>query len=700
MDKELIFKLPLLPHWCITDLRPALYDVESATAIGQTTRIYGAMQKLIESYNLWIDDVNKTITDFNNETNQDIECFKRAITELCNNYIGTMDMKIEHQDRQIEETIVYMKENIYITVKSIIDEMKESGELDEAILSSFESVDTKVSELETLLNGEVEKIFSLQQDNILNKQEISTNKQNIEALKNKVNTLYFDNVVAMKNSTTLNSGDTVQTLGYYEVNDGGAALYKIRDQKANDVEDGLIHILNKGLVAELIIESITNPKMFGAIGDGVNDDTEFIQTCLNNSNNIIFKNEIYKVNTLEITNNKHINFNNCTLITESSTERKYLLKINGNNNNLENLFIETEANKPLNYSNIDNNVFSSNVFALFIKGSNNKINNITSNKCFSTIYFNDGESQEECKNNIITNIKSNQSQVGLYTTNVNNSIFENIELNMSENMNLYCHGMYIQKNTRDCKFNNITINCESNAQYGGIDIHNNDNIEYGAENLIFSNCRINGNYDRIIRISNAKQIYFNNLITDCLKSKNNYLLSLENANENIKFNNSILNFTNVIVYNSNTSQNSQVEFNNCEISSAPKNLGMIRDLCNIIFRDCKIKVELTNRGMVYICSNNLLNVVFDNCYIESNSTKSLFYSELNISEETMVIIMNSYIKSKNQSLLVLNYQVGEEIGEYKLINNILDGDEIQYIAKYLTNSSLPTNVNSINNNII
>lgn len=72
----------------------------------------------------------------------------------------------------------------------------------------------------------------------------------------------YENVASMKADNTLAEGMTVQTLGYYEANDGGGATYKIKTTSSSYYEE-----LNNELVAELI----------------VNNDTKNIKLILNNN---------------------------------------------------------------------------------------------------------------------------------------------------------------------------------------------------------------------------------------------------------------------------------------------------------------------------------------------------------------------------------------------------------------------------------
>lgn len=96
----------------------------------------------------------------------------------------------------------------------------------------------------------------------------------------------FDNVESMKNSTNLINGSYAQTLGYYEKNDGGGALYKIREITNNDVVDDMfiVRLQNNDLIGELIINDKVNVKQVGSYGDNIHDDSLIFQKALNYCN--------------------------------------------------------------------------------------------------------------------------------------------------------------------------------------------------------------------------------------------------------------------------------------------------------------------------------------------------------------------------------------------------------------------------------
>lgn len=90
--------------------------------------------------------------------------------------------------------------------------------------------------------------------------------------------LSFDTVADMKNSTDLQVGYRVRTLGFHTLNDRGGAYYKITDAgTANEMD---VIAVGTGLYANLIVPTILAPEMVGATGDGTTNDTASFNRAL------------------------------------------------------------------------------------------------------------------------------------------------------------------------------------------------------------------------------------------------------------------------------------------------------------------------------------------------------------------------------------------------------------------------------------
>ena len=149
-----IKKIELLPVWCITDKYPAFYDTESATAIEQTAKLYGAMRTLQEEYNNMASKVNATITAFITDVNADQEEFENHINKIVHDYIAMLDEKIKLQDKTIEESIVYIKNNITEVTNNVIREKIESGTIQ--VASVYDEQNKKLSLIVTNVEGGTE----------------------------------------------------------------------------------------------------------------------------------------------------------------------------------------------------------------------------------------------------------------------------------------------------------------------------------------------------------------------------------------------------------------------------------------------------------------------------------------------------------------------------------------------------------------
>ena len=105
-----------LPKWCITDRFPALYDVESATTIEQTAKIYGAMNELVDEYNKHAETINNELEKFENGLIADFETYKVAMRQEFQDFIDVIDLKMQ-------DAYNFMKENLRETCQGILDEL-------------------------------------------------------------------------------------------------------------------------------------------------------------------------------------------------------------------------------------------------------------------------------------------------------------------------------------------------------------------------------------------------------------------------------------------------------------------------------------------------------------------------------------------------------------------------------------------------
>lgn len=220
--------------------------------------------------------------DFDALTNYGLLC---KIVEYLNNVINSQN--------QVTENITALN-NAFIELKDYVD-------------NYFENLDV--------------------QDEINNKldamAEAGTLSDIISQYLNSIAIFGFDTISAMKNADNLIDGSYARTMGYHAKNDGGGALYKIRNITNDDVVDEATIIeMNDDqnqLVAELISEDIITSKVFGAYGDGTHDDTEKLQLLLNYNKDKYFDEGTYLISdTLDFNGTNNIKFaKNAKIITNT-----------------------------------------------------------------------------------------------------------------------------------------------------------------------------------------------------------------------------------------------------------------------------------------------------------------------------------------------------------------------------------------------
>ncbi|MGN8835415.1 glycosyl hydrolase family 28-related protein [Mitsuokella jalaludinii] len=101
--------------------------------------------------------------------------------------------------------------------------------------------------------------------------------------KYKIASIVYANVTTMRQDRTLTAGMVVHTLGYHAINDGGAGIYYIHESTGETDDTDGMHVLDNGLMAELFFDGTINAKQFGAVGDGMADDTKALQAAIDYS---------------------------------------------------------------------------------------------------------------------------------------------------------------------------------------------------------------------------------------------------------------------------------------------------------------------------------------------------------------------------------------------------------------------------------
>ena len=146
----------------------------------------------------------------------------------------------------------------------------------------------------------------------------------------------FNTAANMIADTSLTEGMIVKTLGYNKIADNGGAFYKIYNTKEQNSEH--YENLSNGKYALLIPNGYITPEMFGAIGDGVTDDTDAIQNAINYANehdiSILAQGNNYLVSK-DITLYKKVGFcGNYSPRTKITSNNAITIRITGGGDNI------------------------------------------------------------------------------------------------------------------------------------------------------------------------------------------------------------------------------------------------------------------------------------------------------------------------------------------------------------------------------
>lgn len=360
----------------------------------------------------------------------------------------------------------------------------------------------------------------LNAENFYNKSEIDTSQTNQNNVINK-KPYYFNSVAEMK-AYNLQVGSMAITNGYYSSNDGGGAEYYITNSvSSTEYQEELIN----NLYATLITKESTIPEIFGAKGDGINNDTLSLEKMFSsNSNNFKGKNN-YKFNSITINNKKlinisggtfegHLTFNNCEIVLLNDIE--FL----SGNSNFDEIINCSSCDKVI----VKNCKFDGKLINDTTKGL--KITNSIDFECVNSNFDNfDGKTDVD----VLPNGNSAGSNTRNQTTGIFLSEITNISIKRCNFYNILGRsGVYIE-NCSTIEVNNNNFNyiygsaVHIGNYYKNIVIENNY-IQFCAITGISSSdfLYLHGGNDGAIDVYGAEN-YFNYLATDSnIEINNNY----------------------------------------------------------------------------------------------------------------------------------------------------------------------------------
>lgn len=120
-----------LPQWKLTLCDP-LYDTSSVSPIEMTAQVYAKTRELVEEFNKFSSDMEKTINVHIVDTTADIQEFEKSITKIMNEYIKSIDNKIPIIIESVEGKIL---EAVEVAKPTLIESLRE--EINEAVSTAF-----------------------------------------------------------------------------------------------------------------------------------------------------------------------------------------------------------------------------------------------------------------------------------------------------------------------------------------------------------------------------------------------------------------------------------------------------------------------------------------------------------------------------------------------------------------------------------
>ena len=405
------------------------------------------------------------------------------------------------------------------------------------------------------------------------------------------------------------------------------------DSKTTELSEQLDNIMR---------DKYVTPEDFGAIGDGVTDDTNAVLNALDYEN-VYIKNKYYVTKNKII--NKKINiFGGGGFVVESQDNTFEFLKfINVVDCTVKDITIETKRNKielpPANHTRVSQ--LGSNIRAIWLQGTENiTIDNVK----FINCEFDVTGMLDTNENIKIVNCDSKNSSQPFYFSNLTNSLISNCAFETAKEMGDGDHFIYFQHET----VNNVLI----------------ENCTFIAPDEHFGNA---------IRLSNTPTVVHDITINNCKFKCKTFFNSSSITNKfiNCEFEQMYEESNKAINGCSATLENCVVKGNNVAVL-----IMLYNSDDNIIMNNCKItdgqiqmqsgSLSITNSTItssIYTSTANSKFIKFMNNDFTANSSGYLIRCGDNLKS----VIMNNYLKC---NYVFTNYLTGNIAVNNIYTNNI------------------------------
>ena len=371
------------------------------------------------------------------------------------------------------------------------------------------------------------------------------------------------------------------------------------------------------------------PEMFGAVGDGVTDDTTAIENLFNNDGIIIFdQTKEYRVSG-PITVSSNTIVCNASLIFDSQTVTTACFMIDrANNVYLYNVRLKSTNDKAgevlPDFPNW-NNCNSSNLTGFYIRESDNVTIDSCTLDCIARLTiiknFIDGYSNNIIYRNIIC---KGLTYTGASLQWVKKAVFSNVEMSWIELAYPKVHALYFSKNCNEIFVENVNVN--SSVYMSNILQFGNFSDVYDTEDdikITVINCNISGGTPLTFKHRNAKIKFINCVFTHSKfmaqsgLSNGDYIINIYKAGvmfdvsfEQCEFivDSDIQDGIYLMGHIVTDSQSEKIKFSSCTLTNIKTISTMFVDNLELTFKSCS--VDFKNRFITA-----LRNEKYENVYI-------------------------------------------------------------------------------------